>query len=46
MVMTLKNTIDRLRDKGVVLTPQRLAIVQFLQDNKTHPTADEIYNGL
>jgi len=28
---------------GLKLTPQRLAILQYLEGNKEHPSADEIY---
>jgi len=38
--------VERLREKGVVLTPQRLAVVEFLKKNDTHPTVDEIYKKL
>ena len=38
--------IDRLKGKGVVLTPQRLAVAKYLEGNFTYPTADEIYNKL
>lgn len=38
--------VERLREKGVVLTPQRLAVVEFLKKADTHPTADDIYKKL
>jgi Fur family peroxide stress response transcriptional regulator len=28
---------------GIKLTPQRMAILEFLKDNKNHPSAEEIY---
>jgi len=31
------------RDKGFKLTPQRLAIMKFLEGNKSHPSAEDIY---
>lgn len=37
-----KNTIT----KGFKLTPQRLAILGYLNGNTTHPSADEIYKAL
>jgi Fur family peroxide stress response transcriptional regulator len=37
-----KNTIT----KGFKLTPQRLAILEYLNGNTTHPSADEIYKAL
>ncbi len=42
----MSNLIDRLRNKGVVLTPQRLAVVEFLKKSTTHPTVNEIYKVL
>ncbi|MGP8153686.1 MAG: Fur family transcriptional regulator [Smithella sp.] len=31
---------------GLKVTPQRLAILKLLRKNRTHPTAEEIHNGL
>ncbi len=36
----------RLQKYGFHLTPQRLAIYNFMIDNKEHPTANEIYREL
>jgi Fur family peroxide stress response transcriptional regulator len=36
--------LKRLKDKGVRFTPQRQAILEFLLETDTHPTADEIYH--
>ena len=44
--MTLEEKIARLRERGITLTIQRYAILEFLQDNKSHPTAEEIYQAL
>lgn len=35
--------IEKYREKGLKMTPQRIAIISYLEDNKTHPTADDIY---
>ncbi|MDA8218658.1 MAG: transcriptional repressor [Dehalococcoidales bacterium] len=35
-----------LRDRGSRLTPQRLAIYEYLKDVKTHPAAETIYTNL
>jgi len=40
--MKNKNTIT----KGFKLTPQRLAILDYLNGNTAHPSADEIYKAL
>lgn len=42
----MKESIDKLRRKGLVLTPQRLAILSFLKNSLRHPTAEEIYSSL
>jgi len=38
--------IDILRKAGLKVTPQRLAILSFLEDNTSHPSAEEIYRAL
>lgn len=38
--------INKLKKLGLKLTPQRLAILDFLAGNTKHPTAEEIYNQL
>jgi Fur family peroxide stress response transcriptional regulator len=35
--------MKKFRSMGIKLTPQRLAILEFLEDNKSHPSAEEIY---
>ncbi|WP_163652588.1 peroxide-responsive transcriptional repressor PerR [Listeria sp. PSOL-1] len=42
----LKESIDVLKKTGVRITPQRHAILEFLINSDTHPTADEIYRAL
>ncbi|MEW6087548.1 MAG: Fur family transcriptional regulator [bacterium] len=42
----MENIIERLKRKGVVLTPQRLAVAEFLEGNFNYPSVDEIYTGL
>jgi len=39
----LENT---LRDKDLRVTPQRLAILEYLDDNTDHPTAEDVYNAV
>lgn len=36
--------MERYKCMGLKLTPQRLAILGCLEGNKTHPSAEEIYN--
>lgn len=41
-----KTAVEQLKTKGVRMTPQRHAILAYLVDTLTHPTADEIYRTL
>ncbi|OGW38004.1 MAG: transcriptional repressor [Nitrospirae bacterium GWD2_57_9] len=38
--------MERYRDRGLKLTPQRIAIFDYLEGNKAHPSADEIYKAV
>jgi Fur family peroxide stress response transcriptional regulator len=42
----MKDIIERLKEKGVTLTPQRMAVVEFLSKSDHHPTADEIHRDI
>jgi len=42
----MDDILDKYRGKGFRLTPQRVAILEFLKDNTTHPTAEDIFNGI
>jgi Fur family peroxide stress response transcriptional regulator len=42
----MNKKIERLKRKGVVMTLQRLAILDFLEGTTTHPTVEEIYRNL
>lgn len=37
--------LDKLRDNNLKITPQRVAIIKFLEQ-KTHPNVDEIYESV
>jgi Fe2+ or Zn2+ uptake regulation protein len=39
----MENLIQRLRDRRIAVTPQRLAVMEVLQSRRDHPTADHIY---
>jgi Fur family peroxide stress response transcriptional regulator len=41
-----EQAIDKLKTTGVRMTPQRHAILSFLLESVSHPTADEIYKAL
>ncbi|WP_096439741.1 peroxide-responsive transcriptional repressor PerR [Alteribacter populi] len=42
----LQEALQSLKSTKVRMTPQRHAILEFLFDAKTHPTADDIYKAL
>lgn len=46
MSMELDTALEKLKATGVRMTPQRHAILSFLLESVTHPTADEIYRAL
>jgi Fur family peroxide stress response transcriptional regulator len=39
----MNEMLERLRQKGIALTPQRMAIAEYLSNSTNHPTADEIH---
>jgi len=38
--------MEKYRDIGIKLTPQRIAILDYLEGNKDHPSADDIYKAV
>ncbi len=40
------NMLDTYRQMGIKLTPQRIAVLNYLSGNKTHPSAEEIYRSV
>ncbi|WP_059172728.1 peroxide-responsive transcriptional repressor PerR [Bacillus sp. FJAT-27445] len=42
----LKEALDVLKETGVRMTPQRHAILEYLIQSMSHPTADDIYKAL
>ncbi len=38
--------IEQHRQLGIKLTPQRIAILNYLKDNKSHPSAEDIYKAV
>ncbi|OPA74351.1 transcriptional repressor [Paenibacillus selenitireducens] len=42
----VQEALEQLKITGVRITPQRHAILTFLLDSMTHPTADDIYRAL
>jgi Fur family peroxide stress response transcriptional regulator len=44
--MELQVALEKLKSTGVRMTPQRSAILSFLIEAHSHPTADDIYRAL
>lgn len=44
--LTLEEKKQGLKEKGILLTIQRAAILEFLHGNTQHPTAEDIYESL
>jgi Fe2+ or Zn2+ uptake regulation protein len=42
----INEIIKKLRVKNIKVTPQRIAIIKFLEENRVHPTAEIIYNNI
>ncbi len=42
----IDSILENLRQNGFRLTPQRLAIIEFLVGNKDHPNAEKIYGEI
>lgn len=41
--MQMPDAISLLGDKGLKVTPQRVAVMEFLQGNTAHPSVDDVY---
>jgi Fur family peroxide stress response transcriptional regulator len=37
---------DKYRDLGIKLTPQRIAILDYLEGNRSHPSAEDVYRAV
>ncbi|WP_080146408.1 Fur family transcriptional regulator [Marinilactibacillus piezotolerans] len=46
MSYLVDQSIERLKYNNIRITPQRHAVLEFLIDQDSHPTADEIYQEL
>ncbi|KAF1292172.1 Fur family transcriptional regulator [Candidatus Enterococcus leclercqii] len=44
--LTVEEAIQHLKEDNVRITPQRYAIMEYLANHKSHPTADEIYQEM
>jgi len=41
-----KKYVNQLKENNLKVTPQRLEILKYLDEHRTHPTVDEIYKKL
>lgn len=39
-------TMKKYRDIGFKLTPQRIAVLEYLENNKEHPSAETVYSNV
>ncbi|WP_139492389.1 peroxide-responsive transcriptional repressor PerR [Brevibacillus dissolubilis] len=46
MTQQVEKAVEILKEQGVRMTPQRHAILAYLLESMSHPTADEIYKAL
>lgn len=46
MKALINKSLMKHRAKGIKLTPQRLAILEYLDGNKNHPSAETIYKAV
>jgi Fur family peroxide stress response transcriptional regulator len=42
----MKDIIQRLKEKRITLTPQRMAVAEYLRECEDHPTADQIHRAI
>jgi len=42
----IEKLVIRFRKTGLKITPQRLSIFEFLQENRDHPSAEQIYREI
>lgn len=46
MNLTFENLTKELKNKNIRLSHQRLKVLEFITNNRIHPTVDQIYNEL
>lgn len=42
----VEEVIEKLKKENIRITPQRYAVLEYLIEHHSHPTADEIYKAL
>ena len=43
---TFEDLVNELKNKNIRLSHQRLKVLEYINNNKTHPTVDEIFQDL
>jgi len=46
MRKNFEDLLEELRNKNIRLSHQRLKVLEYMYNNRTHPTVDEIYRNL
>lgn len=46
MSYMIEQSIERLKNAGIRITPQRYGVLEYLIETDSHPTADDIYKAL
>lgn len=46
MSTTIDELTNKLKDKNIRLSHQRLKVLEYMVNHRTHPTVDQIYNDL
>ncbi len=41
-----ERVVEKLKSRGLKITPQRLAIIEVLEGNRSHPSAEDVYKRL
>ena len=44
--LLVEETLEKLKKEHIRITPQRYAVLEYLIEHHSHPTADEIYRAL
>jgi Fur family peroxide stress response transcriptional regulator len=46
LILAMSMRGEKYRDLGLTLTPQRIAILDFLEGNLSHPSAEDVYRAV
>ena len=41
-----QKAINKLRESGLKSTPQRISIMEYMEGNTTHPSAEDVYKAI